>query len=72
MAANSHNHGEIHSLDQVSNHLEKEIEHFFISYNSAKDKEFVPLGRYGPDRAKELVDKGRKAFSSKKRGSKKS
>jgi len=56
VAADSHTHREVRSLEQVSDNLIKEIEHFFVSYNQVKGKEFKPLGRFGPDRAKQLVD----------------
>ena len=36
----------------------EKIEHFFVSYNQLKDKEFIPLGRFGPKRALRLVRKG--------------
>jgi len=37
-----------------------EMEHFFISYNQLAGKEFRPVGRAGADRARELVEAGRK------------
>src|SRR4051812_5833979 len=58
VAAESHNHSDVQSLDQVSDNLMAEIEHFFISYNEIKGKQFKPKGRYGPDRARELVREG--------------
>ena len=50
------------SLDALGENLLDEIEHFFISYNIAKGKEFKPLGRFGPTRALRLVEAGLKAF----------
>ncbi|MBA3273505.1 MAG: hypothetical protein H0T11_06485 [Chthoniobacterales bacterium] len=38
--------------------LVDEIEHFFVSYNAVKGKRFKPLGRNGPERARELVNGG--------------
>jgi inorganic pyrophosphatase len=58
VAAESHDHREIRSLDEISTNLVDEIEHFFISYNQMKGKHFKPLGRFGPDRAQRLVDEG--------------
>ena len=49
---------------QGRNILLEEIEHFFISYNTFKGKEFKPLGRFGPDRAQRLVEEGAKRFRS--------
>jgi hypothetical protein len=44
-----------------------EIVHFFISYNEMKDKIFKPLGRFGPQRARELVVEGEELFRRKNR-----
>jgi len=45
-------------LDELPKQLLLEIEHFFISYNELKGKEFIPLGRFGPKRALKLVKQG--------------
>lgn len=45
--------------------LLEEIEHFFISYNTFKGKEFKPLGRFGSDRAKGLIQEGIDRFRKK-------
>jgi inorganic pyrophosphatase len=58
VATDSHDHHEIESLDQISPHLVQEIEHFFVSYNTIKGKQFKPKGRFGPERAQKLVDAG--------------
>lgn len=58
VAAESRNHREVHELDQVTENLVREIEHFFISYNAAKDKQFTPQGRAGAARARALVEAG--------------
>ena len=55
VAAKSRTHGHVKSLDQINDALVDEIEHFFVSYNAAKGKQFKPLDRSGPDRAKQLV-----------------
>ncbi len=65
VAANSHNHREVESLDQISDNLLDEIEHFFVSYNEVKGKKFKPLGRHGPERAKQLVEEGTQVFQAK-------
>jgi inorganic pyrophosphatase len=62
VAANARDHGDLQSLDQLNDNLLQEIEHFFISYNTIKGKQFTPRGRYGPDRAKQVVDEGVKQF----------
>jgi len=42
VAANSRNHRDLKSLSELNKHLLDEIEHFFISYNEAKEND---LGR---------------------------
>ncbi|HYP20670.1 MAG TPA: inorganic diphosphatase [Chloroflexia bacterium] len=58
VAANSRNHQDVNTLDDITTNLVDEIEHFFISYNEAKGKEFKCLARSGPERARRLVEKG--------------
>lgn len=62
VAADSHNHSHIRFLDDLNSNLVHEIERFFVSYNTTKGKKFDVLGRRGPERAVELVNKGVKAF----------
>jgi len=59
IAAESHTHSAIKSIKNLDSNLLNEIEHFFISYNQVRGKKFKPLGRYGPKRAKRLVEKQR-------------
>jgi inorganic pyrophosphatase len=64
VAVDSRNHRDITSIHQLSESLLYEIEHFFISYNQAKGKEFKPLGRFAAERAGEVIKEGiRKAKS---------
>ena len=58
VAAESRDHHEVKELEQISENLVKEIEHFFVSYNAAKGKEFVVIGRFGPERARGVVEAG--------------
>ncbi len=62
VATHAHVYGEIKSLEQLNEKIVDEIEQFFISYNQMRGKKFKPLGRFGPKRARRLVDRGRKAF----------
>lgn len=67
VAADSRTHRGLESIDQLARNpggeiLLSEIEHFFISYNTIKGKQFNPLGRFGPDRAEEVVKEGIKRF----------
>ena len=56
VSTRSHNHGDVHGLDDLNANLVAEVEHFFVSYNMAKGKQFKPLGRHGADRARRTVD----------------
>jgi inorganic pyrophosphatase len=66
VAANARDHQDLQSLVQLNEHLLQEIEHFFASYNTIKGKQFTPRGRFGPDRARQLVDEGAKLFRKNK------
>jgi inorganic pyrophosphatase len=65
--ANSRTHEGLRDLADLAPNLLKEIEHFFVSYNQARGKQFKPLARHGPARARKLVDKGTAAFARKRR-----
>ncbi len=62
VAATSRNHRDVQSLDQLSANLVREIEHFFVSYNMVKGKQFTPRGQFGADRAKQVVEDGMERF----------
>ena len=49
-------------IDDLPDAWLKEIEHFFVSYNAVKGKQFKPLGRFGPVRARRLIEEGVKQF----------
>lgn len=55
VAANSRDHQHLLSLEDLNENLLEEIEHFFVSYNEIKGKRFLPRGRFGPERARSLV-----------------
>ncbi len=55
------------SLNSLDPGLIDEIEHFFVSYNRIKGKEFKPLGRFGPAHALRLVEEGVKQFKKSKK-----
>jgi inorganic pyrophosphatase len=67
VAAESRLHTRVRTLGSLGPALLEEIEHFFVSYNQIKGKEFKPLARSGPDRARELVEEGMKQFRRSKR-----
>jgi inorganic pyrophosphatase len=62
VAADSRNHSHVRFLGDLNSNLIHEIERFFISYNETKGKQFKILNRFGPDRARDLVEAGIKKF----------
>jgi inorganic pyrophosphatase len=67
VAAGSRNHSHLRFLGDLNTNLVHEVEHFFVSYNEAKGKQFELLGRLGPDRAKLIVRAAQKEFSRPRR-----
>ena len=72
IAANSHTHGEVRSLDDLGENLLDEIEHFFVSYNAVKGKQFAPQGRLDSKRADALVKAGAQLLRRQQNGAKSS
>jgi inorganic pyrophosphatase len=66
VAADSHTHSHVKSINDLNEKLVEEIEHFFISYNDVKGKKFEPLGRFAARKAKTLVDEAAALYESKK------
>ena len=71
VAANARAHADVKALDDLNAVLVDEIEHFFVSYNEAKDKLFKPMGRFGAQKAKRIVEVGMKLFKKPKGKNKK-
>ena len=67
VAAESRLLARVRTLEHLGPDLLEEIEHFFVSYNEAKNKIFKPLGRHGPQRALQLLSEGEKLFRQKKK-----
>lgn len=65
ISANAATHRDVKRLTDLNKKLVDEIEHFFVSYNSEKGKTFKPLGRFGPKRAKRLIQQGEKKMKRK-------
>jgi inorganic pyrophosphatase len=55
VAANSAAHRSIHELRDLSQDLVAQIEHFFVSYNESKGKQFEVKGQASRERALALV-----------------
>ncbi len=62
VAADSRQHREVRALEQINETLMHEIEHFFGSYNAARGRTFRPVGRLGPEQARQLIEDGRQRF----------
>jgi inorganic pyrophosphatase len=58
VAANSATHRSIRKMSDLSEDLVAQIEHFFVSYNAAKGKEFHVTARAGKIRASTLIESG--------------
>jgi inorganic pyrophosphatase len=65
VATHAHTHEHIQTLDDLRPHLVDQIEAFFCHYNETSGKEFKPLNRGGPKKARKLVDHGAAAFQEK-------
>ncbi|HEY0319774.1 MAG TPA: inorganic diphosphatase [Pyrinomonadaceae bacterium] len=55
-------HSHVRTIKELNENLLDEIEHFFVSYNVIKGKEFKPKGRFGHQRARRLIQEGMKSF----------
>ena len=55
VAAESHTHGWLKSLQKLEPKLVDEIEHFFVSYNKARGKSSSQSVEKGPVAAKRLI-----------------
>ena len=62
VAANSHTHSHVKSINDLNDELIAQIEHFFVSYNEIKGKNFKILERFAARRAKAVVEKGIKLY----------
>lgn len=60
VAAQSRVHEKVRELRELNEQLLNEIEHFFVSYNEAKDKRFAPLSRGDAARARQILEAGQK------------
>ena len=61
VATHAHTHSHINKLDDLRPEIIEEIEHFFISYNQIKGKQFAPFGRKGPADALRSIREGMKS-----------
>lgn len=64
VAVESRIHQNLKTLVDLNQNLLEEIEHFFVSYNEIKGKEFKSLGNFGPERARKVVEEGRHKYQT--------
>jgi inorganic pyrophosphatase len=64
IAAEGHLYRDLHTPEDLTPGLLHEIEHFFVSYNQSRGREFRVLGHSGPEQAGELVEQARERFRS--------
>ena len=55
VATRARTHVSVHDLGDLRPGLLEEVEAFFAHYNMLSGREFKPLGRGGPDRARDLI-----------------
>jgi hypothetical protein len=70
IASHSREQADVESLKALAPHAIEEIEHFFVSYNQVRSKQFKPLGRHGRKRAEKLLEQGRRRRRRQQPGSK--
>jgi inorganic pyrophosphatase len=68
VATKARTHAHVHRLEDLRPGLLEEIEAFFGHYNALSGKDFKPVARGGPDRARALVQAGIAAAEEKKSG----
>jgi inorganic pyrophosphatase len=71
VASKSQTHSQVKSIEDLNEIIIDQIEHFFISYNEVKDKQFAPLNRLNADGAQRLVEEGVKRQLAKRKRRKK-
>ena len=59
-------YAEVKSLSGLPGKLVEELEHFFVSYNEERGRQFRILGRFGPDRAAKLLQAAERRFREKR------
>jgi inorganic pyrophosphatase len=61
-AAVSREYRQVSTLQDVPTHLLEELERFFVFYNEDRGRVFEVLGRFGPERARKLLEAGERRF----------
>lgn len=63
VADDAHDYRDLKSLKDMNKELLKELEHFFVSYNALKSKEFKVIAHRGPSAAQKLVESAARSAS---------
>lgn len=61
VAADAHDYRDIKTIRDINANLLKELEHFFVSYNEMRGKQFKLIGTRGPKHAMKLIKRAIKA-----------
>ena len=69
-AIHSYSHENLTSIQEVNKSILDQVEEFFVSYNKSRNKEFKVIGRHGPKRAANLVQRGIEAFEKTRKSGK--
>ena len=67
VATHARTHEHVKDLNDLRPNLFDEIEAFFKNYNALNGREFEPLARTGPRRARDLLNAGAEVFQRKQR-----
>jgi inorganic pyrophosphatase len=68
VATHAHTHEHVKDLEDLRPRLVDEIEDFFRHYNVVNGKEFKPLDRSKPKKARQLIERGMGEFRQKQAG----
>jgi inorganic pyrophosphatase len=60
---------DVKTLKDLPDAVIDQIEHFFVSYNEQAGKQFEPVGRHGPKRARHILDDAVRRHGARRRSS---
>jgi inorganic pyrophosphatase len=64
VADESYEHKGVDHIEQIHDNLMREIEHFFVSYNQISGVQYELKGTFGPEQAREVVERGIQRFQN--------
>ncbi|HLJ56720.1 MAG TPA: inorganic diphosphatase [Chthonomonadaceae bacterium] len=65
VAVESLDYVDVKEIGDLGDSVVRQIEHFFISYNTYEGREFKPIGRAGAIKAKHIFEQHRKRYAAK-------